>query len=226
MRYGIILISFLLVSCVGEAEIPDTKKEVATEQAAPASATEAEDSEEPLKVDSTIEAIRAVYQETEAWKASGQLQKDTLAFACYEGEMDGEVILYVQAGEIVLVEYGLYQGDHGGSGESWYFREGEPVFVFVESSYWQFAGPEREAADGSMIQGTKDVVTEERYYVYEQKVIRSLTKDYEILSWADEPTNPDNVPNQLMEPDGELPNSWELIHDVIKTRRVDCTLVE
>jgi hypothetical protein len=230
MRYGILLLSLLLIGCgknAGSENEMSGSSQTEEEVGEPGSAeTSPEEVDQPLDVEATIESIRFVYEEIEGGKKSKTLQKDSVLIDCFEGEFVGTLYWYTREEQTVLVEFGVAQGDHGGIGESWYFRNGDPIFVFRESSYWQFDGPEREMPDGTMAMGTKDVFTEDRFYVHNGKVIRALTKDYEVLSWADEPTNPDNVPNQHMETDGALPETWDFVAEFIKTGRVDCELLD
>ncbi|MTB51280.1 hypothetical protein [Lewinella sp. W8] len=231
MRYGIFLLALWMLGCGNEtAAVEDPTgtapvEEMVDDEIIPAPIPAEVEGEDDLDVEAAIEEIRGAYQQIEQWKAGGMLKKDSISFRCDEGVEGGSVVLYRRGTQTVLVEYSLYQGDHGGGVEYWYLRDGRPVFVFGESSYWHFGGPQSELEDGSLVSGTRDVVTEERFYVREGKVIRALTKEYEILSWADEPTDPDNVPNQLLETDGELPAAWDFVSEVIQTGKADCDLV-
>jgi hypothetical protein len=63
-------------------------------------------------------------------------------------------------------------GDHSGSDERFYYRDGKLVFIHVTDSSWRSGG--KAASNGQP--STIDEVTEHRIYLHDGKIIRSLTK--------------------------------------------------
>lgn len=113
-----------------------------------------------------ITAIRARFAEVNAadlkWESLNPPFEDELGGSFKRGTLDGEIVKTV---------LNFDMGDHGGStAETYYDKNGEPVFLFHSSSFWGFTGKE----EGE----TEDRVTEHRIYFNGAKIVRALQKEY------------------------------------------------
>jgi hypothetical protein len=171
-----------------------------------------------------VAAIRKDYARIEKALKAGILRKDSIPYDCDDAMVGGQVDWYTNEGKLVLAVHEFYQGDHSGGIEHYYFRDGQPIFLFRETDEWQFGGPMRILEDGMEVPGTIDNITEERLYFHEGSTINALTKKYEIKNGED--VDPNVVPNETMAHNGELPASLGMVQSTIATRKVDCKLVE
>lgn len=115
---------------------------------------------------SHITAIRERYAEINA----AELKWDTLK-PPFEDEYSGSFKRGTIEGKVVKTVLDFNMGDHGGStAETYYDKNGAPVFLFHFSSYWGFTGKKEG--------GTEDRVTERRIYFHDTNIVRALEKKY------------------------------------------------
>ncbi|WAC21538.1 hypothetical protein OVA24_09095 [Luteolibacter sp. SL250] len=127
--------------------------------ATPASADETEDH---------IKTIRAQYAAIEAVGTKGE----EIKFEAEGDPLSGTLTRFRKDGQMVKAVLSYTSGDHGGSDERFYYRDGKLFFIHVTDSSWKFGG--KPASNGQP--GTIDEVTEHRIYLHDGKVIRNLTK--------------------------------------------------
>lgn len=170
-----------------------------------------------------LEGIRQEYARLQRLLEEGKLNSDSIQYSCEDAMIEGTVKRYTEAGNVVIVVNGYAEGDHGGVTDHYYFRDGEPFFLFREKGYWVFGGPLQSLEDGTEVPGTIDKLTEERYYIHDGKTIEALTKYYEIRSG--ETVEPASIPNQQMSHNGDLPTNYPFIRSVLDKRKADCRLL-
>lgn len=231
MRHLLLITLALFIFSCGSDPDPDTAEAETTDSVAvdPLAAPDRMISPRGLEPAKTGEndpmtAIREDYARIQAALEAGELLKDSIPYLCEESMMQGQLELYSAGGAVVLAVHGYSQGDHSGTTERYYFRNGQPIFLYRESGYWQFGGLMQTMDDGTEVPGTIDKITENRFYFHEGQTINALTKQYELRSWED--LDPDSVPNETMAHNGELPESLDFIQSVTTTRTVDCQLAE
>jgi hypothetical protein len=233
----IFLLSFLILGCgpTASTDQPTANPNTAVDAEPPAQNEEAPDDdmtshepkisevEEPGATD-PMTAIRKEYARIEAALAAGTLRKDSISYYCENTMADGRIDLYSDASGVVLTVNGYSQGDHYGTTEHYYYRDGQPVFLFREIGTWQFGGEMRIMDDGMEVPGTIDNITEDRLYFHKGSTIKALTKEYEIKNGED--VDPSTIPNKTMAHNGEMPGSLGFIQSAVVTKKVDCKLME
>jgi hypothetical protein len=239
MRFlTISLLSFLMFAC-GPATPPDApitdapiaEDEVTTEQneeeeadnAMTSRGLETSEPEEQGEA-AQLAAIRKDYARIEKALKAGILRKDSITYDCDYAMVGGQIDWYTNNGDLLLAIHECYMGDHAGSTEHYYFRDGKPVFLYRETGSWQFGGEMLILEDGSEEPGTVDKISEDRMYFHNGSTIKALTKAYEMINGKGD--DPNSVPNETMAHNGELPASLGMIQSAIATRKVDCKLVE
>lgn len=118
-------------------------------------------------VEAEVARIRQYYAEVEALR---ELKKEDLEFNCPGDPMEGVLTRRSRrdTGKVVRLDLGYLAGDHGGSDEMYYYREGQVFFVLLADSWWQFSGKK----EGETI----DSMRERRFYFSKGKCIRILEK--------------------------------------------------
>ena len=124
-----------------------------------------------------IKEIRERYAEIEALGAKGE----EIKFESESDPLSGTFTRFRKDGTVVKAVLSYNAGDHGGSDERFYYRDGKLVFIHVTDSSWRFGG--KPAPGGGA--GTIDEVTEYRIYLHDGKVIRNLTKNASAESGED-----------------------------------------
>lgn len=119
--------------------------------------------------DSTLKDIRARYAEIE----NAKLRTKIVKFDSETERVSGVCTLSFQQDKLVKVKLSYDMGDHGGSDEYFYYRDGVLIFAFATDSSWQFGGKPRP--DGGA--GTIDTVAEHRVYFAKGKMLQHLAKE-------------------------------------------------
>lgn len=169
-----------------------------------------------------IAAIRDEYDLIAREMAADVYTMDSLIYACEDRMVSGEVLRFRDAEEIRVVINSYAMGDHSGKTEYWYFQEGEPFFVLVETGAWSFGGPLEVDDNGIESPGTIDKIEQRRYYIVAGKVTRELHKAVEVKSWEEGPTI-DEVPNVAVTPSDQLPAGADFIMEAMLKKEVDCS---
>jgi len=117
---------------------------------------------------------------------------EQLEFSCEGEPTGGTMTVRRYPGELMAVKLSYVTGDHGGSEQNFYFKDGALFFVLQTDQYWTFTG--QQLANGES--ETIDRATQHRYYFDGGRCIRQLTKQVEA-------SIPDEIPNLL----GQAPNT-------------------
>lgn len=216
MRPFFLLSLLVLLTACGSDAVADTAPHASPAPApAPPPAPAVVSPEEQLAEIKAEYALISQEMEGEVYAA------DTVRYVCEAGVMEGEMLLYSDSEALRLVINSFSMGDHGGKIEYWYFKDSIPFFVLEETGTWQFGGPYREDEHGDQIVGSIDKIEQQRYYIAEGKVIKQLSKAFEIRSWEESPTA-DEVPNREVPTDGDLPEGYAVVKAAILTGAVNC----
>lgn len=118
-------------------------------------------------VEVEVARIRKFYAEVEAQQ---ELAKEDFEFKCPGGPLEGVLTRRsrLDTGKVIRLDLGYIAGDHSGSDELYYYKEGQVFFVRVSDSWWQFSGKK----EGQ----TTDTMRERRFYFANGKCIRVLEK--------------------------------------------------
>lgn len=138
---------------------------------------------------SSVDGIKQEYSKVNSQLVEKKLDSVGFKYEC--DEISGNVVYYFDKGTLKLVKH--FQADsHFSSTENYFVDEGKPYFIFKDDTVWSFDGgtPEKPI--------TKDDVTEQRFYIVDNKAIQCLEKKYTLKS--NSTTNPksENVPNKEM----------------------------
>jgi|GEM_PF-3171572 len=221
MRFTVLFITALVLTACGDsapdptvASLPGNR----SERAAAAGST-------PPETDNdTLAMIRADYQRIEAARRSGILMEDSLSYRCEDYPVEGIVHFYSEGADVVLLTHGYSRGDHEGTTERYYYRNGQLFFHLQESGYWEFGGAMQTMPDGAEVPGSIDHVTEERRYYAAGKLIKALTKSYSFDSAEDRSTKAAAAANGPLLATG-LPAGEAFLKAVRATRKADCKAV-
>ncbi|MEM6769631.1 MAG: hypothetical protein AAF597_03510 [Bacteroidota bacterium] len=222
----LILFTCMLVvatSCTQDTKsLPELANARAEDQTANSANILAE--EKTLTIEEQLVEIKAEYALISQEMQGEVYTKDSIAYSCEEDVFFGDALLYSDAEETRLVIINSVFGDHAGETEYWYLKNGKPFFVLQEMGTWQFGGPLTVDESGEEVLGTIDKVEQLRYYIAEGKVIRKLRKAFEIKSWEDSP-GADEIPNEEVATDGALPASYEVVEQLITSRKIPCEAI-
>lgn len=145
-----------------------------------------------LDLEKDLKSISGIKQEYNLVNAELVAKKlDSVGFKYECNEISGNVVYYSENGTLKVVKH--FQADsHFSSTESFFIDEGKPYFIFKDDTAWSFDGGTADKPE------TKDDVTEQRFYLVDNKAIQCLEKKYTLRSNA--PNNPksENVPNKEM----------------------------
>lgn len=160
-----------------------------------------------LSLERDLKSISGIKQEYALVNAELVAKKlDSVGFKYECNEISGNVVYYSENGTLKVVKH--FQADsHFSSTESYFIDEGKPYFIFKDDTAWSFDGGTADKPE------TKDDVTEQRFYLVDNKAIQCLEKKYTLRS--NSPNNPksENVPNKEMKNCSieELQKSFDLL---------------
>lgn len=138
---------------------------------------------------STVAGIKQEYNLVNSKIAEKKLDSVGFNYEC--DEISGNVVYFSDQGDLKMVKH--FQADsHFSSTDSYFINEGKPYFIFKDETVWSFDGgtPEKPV--------TKDEVTEQRFYIVDQKAVQCLEKKYILKSNSDSNPKSENVPNKEM----------------------------
>lgn len=107
-----------------------------------------------------------------------QLDKDVLVSKTYTYECpnfpeEGSITFYSDSSGVRMIENEAVQGSHGGETAQYYLKNNQLFFVYQVQSYWSFAaGSEPDNPS------TVDHVSEYRFYMHKNELIKCLVKNY------------------------------------------------
>ena len=183
MRYILIALVLMSISCKENQNTSstDTSEREETELDTTDSA-----SSSVVKI-SSIEDIKQLYAEVN----SRLQQMDTLGFNynC-NNERSGHVRYYSEDGNLKIITNSYGEYSHFSATNTYFIKDDKPYFIMYDETSWTFDGQ----ANGQP--QTKDNVTEKRFYVVDQQLVKCLEKTYVIRSAASDNPNPAQVANK------------------------------
>ncbi|MBV6881439.1 hypothetical protein NG800_015940 [Epilithonimonas ginsengisoli] len=138
---------------------------------------------------SSVDGIKHEYSKVNSQLVEKKLDSVGFKYEC--DEISGNVVYYSDKGVLKAIKH--FQADsHFSSTENYFVNEGKPYFIFKDDTVWSFDGgtPEKPI--------TKDDVTEQRFYLVDNKTIQCLEKKYTLRSNATSNPQSENVPNKEM----------------------------
>lgn len=153
---------------------------------------------------STVDGIKQEYNLVNTQLLEKKLDSVGFKYECEE--KSGNVVYYSENGNLKMVKH--FQADsHYSSTENYFVDEGKPYFIFKDETVWNFDGGTPEKPE------TKDDVTEQRFYIVNEKAIQCLEKKYILKSNSSNNPKSENVPNKEMKncSIGELQKSFDLL---------------
>lgn len=204
MKYTILFIILAFFSCKTEPEkttTPDSPEvNVETEN----TTTETVRTDGPLK---TVDDIKSEYGYLNQQLREGKLDSLSFNYNC-NGERGGKVTYYREDGKLKVIEHSYNEYSHYSTTQQYFLKDNQAFFAFYKELAWQFDGlmPNGEP-------GTKDDITEKRFYLLDNVAIECLEKKYIIRSSATDNPNPEDIPNQKVncKDMGALKNSVTLL---------------
>lgn len=153
---------------------------------------------------STVDGIKQEYNLVNTQLLEKKLDSVGFKYECEE--KSGNVVYYSENGNLKMVKH--FQADsHYSSTENYFVDEGKPYFIFKDETVWNFTGGTPEKPE------TKDDVTQQRFYIVNEKAIQCLEKKYTLKSNSSNNPKSENVPNKEMKncSIGELQKSFDLL---------------
>ena len=222
MRSFLLLSLLLLITACGNDTPSATNGISASEPPVAASLSEPATENTLPAEQEQIDLIRSEYELIAREFQAEVYAKDSIVYDCYDEPVDGQFDYYVdQTGALRLATNSYTLGDHMGVLEHWYFRDGTPFFMLREEGSWRFGGELEVDEEGNEYPGTVDNIAEHRFYFADGALIRHLVKEYEIKSWEEAP-DPASLPNETVAHNGEMPETWPWVKDMVENRTLDC----
>lgn len=120
-------------------------------------------------VEDAVKDIRAKYNQIEGWKKRAQ----KIEFESDAEPFFGTLTRYYSGENIVKIDFSYTAGDHGGADESYYYHNGQLIFIYTADTYWSFTGNTLPSGESE----TKDTLIEQRLYFSNNQLIRHLRKE-------------------------------------------------
>jgi len=145
-----------------------------------------------LSLGKNLNSVDAIKQEYNLVNSQLMAKKlDSMGFKYEREEISGNVVYYSEKGELKAIKH--FRADsHFSSTENYFVNDGNLYFIFKDDVLWSFNGGTPEKPE------TKDDVTEQRYYIVENKAIQCLEKKYTLKSNSFNNPKPENIPNKEM----------------------------
>jgi len=115
-----------------------------------------------------LAAIRALYAKIDQGKP---VKIETVSFADESDPLEGTLVRRSYEGGLSAIKLSYVAGDHGGTDQSYYFKDGELFFIYTQDTTWHFAPGSTDEKPK-----TVDTLIESRYYVRDGKVIQALQR--------------------------------------------------
>ncbi|WP_338814846.1 hypothetical protein V9L05_06490 [Bernardetia sp. Wsw4-3y2] len=154
----------------------------------------------------TVEDIRAEYQSIMSKITNGKMDSTSFEYSCYE-ESSGKVIYFLENGQLRMIKHD--EGwEHGGVTKEYFLKDNTPFFIFDNTLAWSF--------DGTTMNGesqTKDKITEKRFYIIDNQLIKCLEKEFTIRSSVKNNPTSETVANKEVNCSDltELMKDYELV---------------
>ena len=137
----------------------------------------------------SIDGIKQEYNLVNSQLIGKKLDSASYKYECEE--ISGNVVYYSEKGKLKVIKH--FQADsHFSSTEQYFVNDEKPYFIFKDDTVWSFDGgtPEKPV--------TKDEVTEQRFYIVDNRSIQCLEKKYIFKSNSRNNSKTENIPNKEM----------------------------
>ncbi|WP_375559142.1 hypothetical protein ACE193_15555 [Bernardetia sp. OM2101] len=176
-----VLLLFVFISCNGNSETQTVEssdiKENITSSETITENTPTDTNQETQAVQSkelkTVEDIREEYQTIQSKITKGKMDSSSFRYQCDGG--GGQIVYFSENKELRKITYSSGY-EHGGVIKEYFLKDNTPFFVFHDASTWTFdVGSKQENA-------TRDDMTEKRFYIIDNQLIKCLEKEFTIHS--------------------------------------------
>ncbi|RZK53668.1 MAG: hypothetical protein EOO87_12360 [Pedobacter sp.] len=169
-----------------------------------------------LKMPKNVNEIKNVYTLTNSLLAKGELDSVSYKYNCYN-EKSGTITYFTANGKLRLIKHSYAEYDHHNATDQFFVIDDVLYFVFYNRVYWSFES-------GAAVEGaTKDDITEQRFYLVDNKSIQCLEKKFSISS-KDKTSNTYNAVNKVLKCGADKPliNAFEKLLAFRNEPKKDC----
>ncbi|WP_162796212.1 hypothetical protein [Pedobacter namyangjuensis] len=144
-----------------------------------------------IEIPKNVDEIKSVYTATNNQLAKGELDSVSYKYNCYN-EKSGTITYFTAKGKLRLIKHSYAEYDHHNATDQFFVIDEVPYFVFYNRVNWSFESG--AAAEGA----TKDDITEQRFYLVDNKPVQCLEKKFSVSS-KDKKPNVNNAENKVVE---------------------------
>jgi hypothetical protein len=190
MRIPLYTIALLLiVSCTNTSkstseEVPAFKSETADTIIKPSIASTGNP-----KLLKTVEDIKQEYEYLASKIKNKGLDSTSFTYDC-RGEKQGTVVYYFDNDALKMIKHTYSEYSHFSSTDSYFVKDNAVFFVYYNQVSWSFDSQGKGTSD------TKDDITENRFYIIDNKAVKCLEKKFTIRSSDPENTRSHSVANK------------------------------
>lgn len=186
-----LLLLLVFFSCNSNLETKTTQASDIEQKSASAESTSKEVNQKTTDSQTTelktVEDIRAEFQSIMTKIQKGQIDSTSFYYTCYEES--GRLVYFLEDGQLRMIRYS--QGwEHGGVTKEYFLKDNKPFFIFNTTLAWSFD------SESSVQDATKDDITESRFYIIDNKLIKCLEKEFTIKSSVKNNPTSATVPNK------------------------------
>jgi hypothetical protein len=165
----------------------------------------------------TVEQIKQHYADINAKLQGGLLDSVAYKYDC-NGERSGTVTYFSNHGKLAMIKHSYNEYSHSEAIDQYFISNDHLFFAHFRRSNWSFASG--QAPDGA----TKDNITEQRFYVANEKSLLCLEKKYTKRSHVDNNPQPANVQNKQVacKPMETLIKDFNQLVEFKESSRHDC----
>lgn len=142
-----------------------------------------------IKEIKNIEDIQQEYRYINSAYKKKAFDSTSFNYNCYN-ERKGTVTYFSDEDGLKIIQHSYNEYSHYSSIHRYYIKNERPFFIFYKDLSWKFDGE----ANGQP--GTKDDITEKRYFLVENQIVKCMAKMYSKLSYSDNNPTPNEVPNK------------------------------
>lgn len=179
------LLFFALISCNGKSETKTAESSSLENE----TTTNQEITKKELK---TVEDIREEYQIVQSKIKDKKMDSTSFEYECDGG--GGQVVYFSENGQLRKIEYSSGH-EHGGITQEFFLKDNTPFFIFHDASTWGF-DVDAKQDDDNLESATRDEMTEKRFYIVDNKLIKCLEKEFTIRSSVKNNPSSETVENK------------------------------
>ena len=138
----------------------------------------------------TVEDIKEEYQTIQSKITNGKMTSTSFNYECDGGE--GQIVYFLENGQLRKIKHSSGY-EHGGSTEEYFLKDNSVFFMFYDNSTWNFDGESKQE------EATRDDMSERRFYIIDNKLIKCLEKEFVIRSSLKNNPSSETVENKEVE---------------------------